>query len=162
MSTLTIYVRAAGPEDFAAINHLVEQMDWLHIEWYPEYFQPQPHGETRPAAWLRTYVDRKDADILLAFDQAGLVGVSMVQVERPADLPLLRHAPRVAIHNLVVEAQQRGRGIGHELLRASQDWAEERGIFEVQLTVYESNEQARQFYEQEGFEPLNTTYRLRW
>lgn len=162
MSSPTLRIRAAGPEDFPAVNYLIEQVDWLHIDWYPEYFQPNGGKAARPESFLQRFVDSPEGDILLALDRAGLVGLAIVQIERAMPLPLLRRAPRVQIDNLVVDDQQRGRGIGRALLRACQDWAEARDIFEVQLTVYAANAEARRFYEQEGFEPLRHTYRLRW
>lgn len=154
--------RAAGPEDFPAINYLIEQIDWLHIEWYPEYFQPQGGHSARPDSFLQRFVSSPDGEILLALDQAGLIGLAIVQIEQNFSLPLLRRAPRVLIDNLIVDAQQRGRGVGKTLLRACQDWAEERSIFEVQLNVYDANHEARAFYQRQGFEPLRHIYRLRW
>jgi ribosomal protein S18 acetylase RimI-like enzyme len=161
-ATTPFRVRAAGPEDFPAINYLIEQVDWLHIEWHPEYFQPNGGHPARPDSFLQRFVDSPHGEILLALDQAGLVGAAIVQIEHNLSLPLLRHAPRVVIDNLIVDAAQRGIGIGKTLLRACQDWAEHREIFEVQLNVYEANTEAMRFYERQGFEPLRRTYRLRW
>jgi len=161
-SSSTFRIRAAGPEDFSAINYLIEQIDWLHIEWHPEYFQPHGGHPARPESFLQRFVDSPAGDILLAIDSVGLVGLAIVQIERNLAFPLLRRAPRVVVDNLVVDHQQRGRGVGKELLRACQDWAEVREIFEVQLNVYDANQEAIRFYERQGFEPLRHTYRFRW
>ncbi len=158
----TLMIRAAGPEDFAAVSYLLEELDWLHIDWYPEYFQPSNNRQPRPESLLREYTEHKDGDILLAIDQAGLVGLIMVKVRRPPNLPTLKSAPWVQVDSLIVEAQQRGNGIGKALMEAAKNWAEERDIFEVQLQVYEANHSAREFYEQQGFTPLSQMFRLRW
>jgi diamine N-acetyltransferase len=160
--TSSLHIRTAGPEDFPAVNYLIEQIDWLHIEWYPEYFQPSGGHPARPDSFLQRFVDSPEGDILLAIDSVGLVGVAIIQIEKNISLPLLRRAPRVVIDSLLVDSQQRKRGVGTALLRACQDWAEARDIFEVQLNVYDANREAIRFYERQGFEPLRHIYRLRW
>jgi len=163
METQThVRIRPAGKEDYAGICYLLEQVDWMHIEWYPEYFQPAAPNPTRPESFIQAFINNADADVLLAIDEAGLVGLCMVEVERPGSLAIQRGRAHVNVDVLVVEYNHRGKGIGRALMEAAKDWAENRTIFEVQLQVYDANEAALAFYEGEGFEPLRHTYRLRW
>jgi ribosomal protein S18 acetylase RimI-like enzyme len=66
-----------------------------------------------------------------------------------------------AIDNIVVQADQRGRGIGRLLMAAAQDWAKARGLYEVELTVFEFNDAARHLYENLGYRTLTRRMRLK-
>ena len=59
--------------------------------------------------------------------------------------------PLLNIHDLVVEPESRGRGVGRRLLSAVEQRARELGCCKVTLEVGETNTRARHVYELEGF-----------
>jgi len=63
-------------------------------------------------------------------------------------------ADELHIHNLAVQAQFRGRGIGRRLLATVEDWARKREKLCVILDVRESNERARLLYASAGYEEI--------
>ncbi|WNJ16825.1 GNAT family N-acetyltransferase [Pontibacter sp. G13] len=146
-------VRSATPSDFPAINGLLEQVDDLHVGWYPEYFRsvdPPARSDKHLTFWL----EDPAREVLLAFDGIGLAGLAMLVLERPSGIPLLQDFPYVLIDNLVVDQSARGKGIGKALVEASQLWAKDLGVTQVQLKVYDKNQGAMKFYDHIGFEPL--------
>ncbi|MEM7373992.1 MAG: GNAT family N-acetyltransferase [Bacteroidota bacterium] len=154
-----IEIRTARMEDYEAICQLVRQVDAIHVEKYPEYFR-LPDGHTRERAHIQLWIERQDRDILLALDESGLVGVLMVILEKEIPMSIVVENQRYAVvDNLVVEEQNRGRGIGKLLIEASHLWGKERGAMEMRLQVYAKNVQAQGFYKALGFEPL--THQLR-
>lgn len=151
-----ISIRSAEVADYAAICRLLEQADHLHIGWHPEYFRSPVEGPHRTATFIRQWIEHEHADILLAIDEAGLVGLAMVLIEQPLSFPILRPETRwVMIDNLVVDEARRRQGIGDQLLQAANDWARSRGVGELRLKVYDRNEEAQQFYTAQGFVPLS-------
>ncbi len=63
---------------------------------------------------------------------------------------------QVRIVALAVDAAQRGRGVGSQLLEAVFTLAEERRLHAVRLEVVDTNVGARQLYERMGFVPVRT------
>jgi len=63
---------------------------------------------------------------------------------------------QVRIVALAVDAAQRGRGVGSQLLEAVFTLAEERRLQAVRLEVVDTNVGARQLYERMGFVPVRT------
>ena len=59
--------------------------------------------------------------------------------------------PRVNIHDLVVDPQHRGTGLGRRLIKAVCDEAIDRGACQVTLEVRADNERARNLYQRCGF-----------
>lgn len=57
------------------------------------------------------------------------------------------------LEDLVVRADQRGRGLGTRLLRAAVDWARKQGITRITLLTDADNTGARGLYVRHGFTP---------
>lgn len=61
--------------------------------------------------------------------------------------------PLLNVHDLIVRAGQRGRGVGQALLAAAQAHARQQGCCKLTLEVLSSNARALRSYEQFGFAP---------
>ncbi|MEO1449009.1 MAG: GNAT family N-acetyltransferase [Bacteroidota bacterium] len=157
---MEIQIRPARSADFGGVHSLLTQIDRLHAELHPERFTYAPKGQEE---WrnLQLNLDDPDREMLLAFDDHGLVGLAFLHIERAPDLVIFQPGEWVLLDILTVDEGQRGRGIGRELLGASRAWAESRGLREIQLTVYNRNP-ARDVYRRWGFEPIKETMRLNW
>ena len=91
--------------------------------------------------------ERDDALILLALDADEVVGLAncFEGFSTFAARPLLN------LHDLVVHAESRGRGIGTQLLARLSELARERGCCKVTLEVLEGNVGAQALYRRVGF-----------
>jgi ribosomal protein S18 acetylase RimI-like enzyme len=55
------------------------------------------------------------------------------------------------VYYLAVDAAQRGRGLGRQMMEVCEDWVRSRGIPKIQLMVRETNRVATGFYEHLGY-----------
>jgi ribosomal protein S18 acetylase RimI-like enzyme len=82
----------------------------------------------------------------------GLIHLTM----RERNIPFVpKHI--AVINEVVVAADQRGTGIGRQLMENAQELAASRGATEIWLDVWEFNKPALGFYESLGYEPV-----IRW
>jgi ribosomal protein S18 acetylase RimI-like enzyme len=110
-----------------------------------EFFEAQLADEE--AAWL---VTERSSEI---------VGFVNARVKQAADRPMLVPRRYVHVESLVVRASSRRAGVGRALLAAAEEWAAERGLAEIELNVWEFNQQAIGFYEQLGYVTERRTLR---
>ena len=60
----------------------------------------------------------------------------------------------VVVENLIVSVKSRRIGVGKALMSAVHQWAAENNAREIELTVWEFNEEALAFYEALGYAPM--------
>jgi ribosomal protein S18 acetylase RimI-like enzyme len=56
----------------------------------------------------------------------------------------------------------RGNGVGRQMVRAAEDWLQQRGVVKAQLLVRETNTQVVPFYEHLGFEVTPRVIMTKW
>jgi GNAT superfamily N-acetyltransferase len=78
-------------------------------------------------------------------------GMAIMQVTRPDPLS---EAQLVKIVHIVVSRSSRHRGVGHTLISAAADFATERHVDHVAVSVYPSLREASRFYARLGFAPV--------
>lgn len=66
------------------------------------------------------------------------------------------------IYYVAVAPNLRGRGLGHALVDAAEEWLRERGIPKVMLMVRAANTQVLDFYEEQGFGRSTSVVMERW
>ena len=127
-------VRAVSAELMDALEHLIPQLSAARVP-------------TR--AEMEELVASQSSSLLIARDPR-IVGIlTLVVFRTPAGV----HA---WIEDVVVDAAERGRGIGEALSRAGISLAKELGANEVNLTSRPSREAANRLYLRIGFQLRNT------
>lgn len=91
--------------------------------------------------------DHPTALVLLALTGGEPVGVAVCFF----GLSTFEARPLLNIHDLAVQPQHRGKGIGRALLAAAEARAREAGCCKLTLEVQDSNRRARGLYESFGF-----------
>ncbi|OWA33632.1 hypothetical protein B9G55_19980 [Saccharibacillus sp. O16] len=101
----------------------------------------------------------KDYRIQVAERSGQLLGLIVLHRE----LPLLRSQPEVQVMALVVSEESRGSGVGGQLLRTAEVWAEELGAYCVKLTSGNRDERipAHHFYRNQGYTAGSTGFSRR-
>jgi ribosomal protein S18 acetylase RimI-like enzyme len=130
-----IEIRNATLEDVPAIVRLIQEL-------------AQSSGESSPVdeAYAAGYLASPHSRVLLASDESGVWGLLSYSAR-----PDLYHAGLCCmVEELVVAAEQRGRGIGGMLLEAVLKQGEAEGWAEVSVGVMADNERAREFYRRHG------------
>jgi diamine N-acetyltransferase len=147
-------IRAARPEDYAALCALWKEVDDLHARLLPGYFKRSARPPRRRDEVER--ILRAPDEALLVADGGGVVmGLVHVQIYDTPAVAMMVPKRRAHIDNLVVDGEHRRKGVGTRLLEAAATWARSRGAEDLLLTVWEGNEEAVLFYKKCGFAPVN-------
>lgn len=142
-----VTIRRLVPVDAAPYRALMLDA----YEHHPEAFTSSPaERSTLPLAWWEARLDPASGSrmvVLGAFAQDGLVGTVGLDFESRIKA---RH--KALLVGMMVAPTWRGRGLGRDLVLAALAQARLRpGVVLVQLTVTETNREARTLYERCGF-----------
>ena len=152
-------IRRALDSDLQRLRDLLSQVLEIHARIRPDVFisgtrkytdeelQELIHDDTRPI-WVWT--DETDT----------VQGYAFCMIKEPVDSPSLYPQRSVYIDDLCVDENCRGRHIGSDLFAYVKDKAKEMGCTSVTLNVWEGNDSARQFYEDQGLSPQKTTMEM--
>lgn len=139
--------------DYDEICRLAEQGDQVHSELLPDVFQPF-EGPARSLERIAGFVDREDADIIVAALGTSVVGCLYIEKSRHLEHPMFRPHEYAQIDEMVVDHEQRRQGIGGLLLDSARQWSRDRGMSTMQVNVWTANQDARAFYAKRGFHPI--------
>jgi ribosomal protein S18 acetylase RimI-like enzyme len=143
-------IRPATPADLPAIGRLGALLVRTHYDFDPRRFLAATPGTERGyASFLGTQLGESDVVILVAewqgrvagYTYAGLEGVDYMSLRGPAGM----------IHDIVIDPDHRGRGLGRLLLDATVAALEARGAPRVVLSTAERNEAAQRLFARAGF-----------
>lgn len=148
-----VIIREASIADHEALGLLYAHVDALHARGRPDAFQ---ESQPRSIAFLQERLAKTDAAMLVADMGGAVVGYAFVALGRPPDGPM--HRPRVFayVEEVVVSSNHRRLGVGKALMQSVEAWARDRKVDQIELTVWEFNEEARKFYAALGYA---TSYR---
>jgi GNAT superfamily N-acetyltransferase len=93
----------------------------------------------------------QDVKIVVVEVDNEVVGSGFAQMKKAENY--LKHAAYAYVGLLYVKPLHRGKGINSVVLQTLKDWIRKRGITEIRLVVYETNEAARIVYQKAGFIP---------
>ena len=149
-------IRRATMEDYDALCAIWTEVDSLHADALPQLFR-RPQGPLRSFERVAELLADENSAILAAELGDELVGVVTVVINTSPPYPIFVPRSWAVIEDIGVSSGHRRRGIGRALMRAAHDWARQRGVADMELTVWEFNKDARAFYEALGY----TTVRRR-
>ena len=152
MSPQPILVRAARMGDYDALVALFEELDELHRQARPDVFR-RFDGPARTREQIEQWLAGPGSTVLVAESGQDVVGLAVLLTRPPS--PFAGAVPNkvVELDNIVVRADQRGRGIGRELLEATVAWSRGQKADNIVVSVHAFNRDARRFYETFGFAP---------
>jgi ribosomal protein S18 acetylase RimI-like enzyme len=150
-------IRTASPADYEATCELFDELDALHREQLPWLFLT-PAARPRSQEHFDKLISSPRSSIVLAV-ASSVVGLVTVRLHTAPDFAMFIPQDWGVIDDLMVSGSWRRRGIGARLIRAAENWANERGAAWVELGVYDFNTAARAFYEALGYVPVTTKLR---
>lgn len=137
-----VAIRSAGPADLEALVGLLHQLFSIEAD-----FRPEADRQRRGLALLLE--DRARRAVLVAERDGAVVGMVTAQLV----VSTAEGAPSALVEDMVVDAAQRGRGVGRRLLQAVEAWAAGRGATRLQLLADRANAPALAFYGRAGWRP---------
>jgi ribosomal protein S18 acetylase RimI-like enzyme len=146
-----VEVRNARASDARAVGALYVELQEHHFELQPHNPRYQVTGDR----WLeiaRAAIDHPEDEVLVAQEENTIVGFSTRRYEeKPWGLAC-------QVETLIVASSWRGRGIGTQLLAASEEAAARRGARGMRVEVVIENEEGRDFYEKRAYRALAIRY----
>jgi len=143
-------IRYAEPRDARALGILGAALMRTHFAFDPQRFLAAgDHAERGYASFLRSQFDGDDSVVLVAERDERIVGYVYAGLE-PMSWQALR-GPAGFIHDVVVEDESRGSGVGTALVEAAIAWLKERGAPRVLLCTADRNEGAQRLFARLGF-----------
>ncbi len=146
-------IRRATIGDYEALCSIWAEVDGLHADALPHLFR-RPQGPMRSVEHVAELLADQNTVILAAELEDELVGAVTVIVNTSPPYPMFVPRSWAVIEDICVSSSHRRRGIGQALMRAAHDWARQRGVADIELTVWEFNEDARAFYEALGYKTV--------
>ena len=143
-------VRRATLTDMPAVGKLGALLVRAHHDWDPQRFMAASrHTAEGYGSFLGTQLDEEDATVMVAEQAGEVIGYIYAAVE-PRDWMSLRDEAG-ALHDIVVDPQHRGVGVGRLLLDAALEFLKSRGMPRVVLETAEQNDVAQRLFAKAGF-----------
>jgi ribosomal protein S18 acetylase RimI-like enzyme len=149
-------IREARAQDYEQLCTLFEEVDALHRDRLPHTYQ-KPPGPIRDRDYVLYLIESEDVGLFVAELAGQLAGFVQIMLAENPDIPICVPRRYAVIDNLVVRSGLRRSGIGRALMHRASTWAAVQGASSVELTVYEFNETALEFYQSLGYEMLRHT-----
>jgi ribosomal protein S18 acetylase RimI-like enzyme len=141
--------RSAVIEDREALERLFSEELRFHKDLLPDIFEIPK--EIITAEWLRNIIDDENWSFLVFEFDGKLAGAVIYKViESPVDV-ILKKRRYGYIEEMIVKEELRGKGIGKRMLKVISEDLRSKGVSEVELDVWQKNENAREFYLKNGF-----------
>ena len=143
-------VRRATPADLPGIGRLGALLVKEHYDFDTRRFlAARPETQAGYASFISTQLEDADVAVLVADDNGDVIGYVYAAVEG-YDYMALR-GPAGVLHDIIVDPEYRGRGVGRLLLDAALEFFRSRGIPRVVLSTAERNETAQRLFAGKGF-----------
>lgn len=139
-------IRTATATDIPQIKALFWELDTDGILYQPEHFQRSERSENE----LLDIINSPTATFLLAVLGHEVVGFSLLYEKEVKGPSLLIRCKYAYLQDFVVTEKHRNRGIGSQLLEASKQWAKDRNLEYLRLSVFPANESGIRFYKRHG------------
>ncbi len=139
---------AAHLNAIVALNRIVQN---LHAKREPGHFRP--FDQAAVTAFLRNALDDPAVTVLLAVEGNHPLGYALLRVQnRPENAFSLRRS-FVELEQIAVDPNSRKGGVGSALIDQAFAVAQSLGLGELELSVWEFNEDALRLFHRKGFAP---------
>ena len=145
-------IRQAVEEDYAGLNALFEEIDKHHRKALPHVFR-KPDGPARNRDFLSAILADQNAVIFIAEIQGRIIGLVHAYVRAVPEIPIRIPCRACQVDNIVVTQEYRRRGVGKALMEMVHQWAGQMKLDRLELSVWDFNEDAQDFYRGFGYEP---------
>jgi ribosomal protein S18 acetylase RimI-like enzyme len=143
-------IRPAAPADLPAVGRLGALLVRTHHDFDPQRFlAARPGTPEGYASFISTQLEDPDKSVLVADDNGDVIGYAYAAIEG-YDYMALR-GPAGVLHDVIVDPEHRGRGVGRLLLGAMLEFFRSREVPRVVLSTAERNEAAQRLFASTGF-----------
>jgi ribosomal protein S18 acetylase RimI-like enzyme len=152
MPDVDFAIRRAQRHDLPALGRLGALLLRTHHGFdHQRFMAPGDRPEQGYAWFLGTQLEREDAVILVVEREGRVLGYAYASIE-PQSWKELR-AEAGFVHDVIVDPEARGGGMGRALVDAAVRWLAGRGMPRVVLWTASRNEDAQRLFSRLGFRP---------
>lgn len=155
-----IIIRSARGEDYDQLCALCAELDANHVAVLPHIFRAYS-GRPREMSFFFPPPDEVQGITYVAAKGSDLLGFITIAAKLSSPIPLLVSRKIIVVDSIYVSPPARRQGIARRLMDKTIEWSKAVNGSAVELTVYEFNASAHQFYLDEGFEDLSRKMILR-
>jgi len=148
-------IREASEADLAYINKLYNQIDEQHHKALPHLFKPS-QGIERPSSLFQDIFSNIKVNFLVAEINETIVGLVHLEI-RETNHPLLNKYQYGHVSDVITDTQWKRKGVGKKLVTEAHEWLINKGVNEVNLTVFSFNKEAVLFYQSLGYSNKHIT-----
>ncbi|MFB9324478.1 GNAT family N-acetyltransferase [Paenibacillus aurantiacus] len=135
--------------DFELLANLNKPIHDLHVALYPEHFTAYSFAAMRDA--FERFVHNENFIFLLMEDNDEPLGYAWIEMKNYSQGTFVKQRKSVFVHQLSIVESQKRKGYGSHLMNHIYDLAKLEGIDMVELDYWVTNEQAKNFYDKQGF-----------
>jgi ribosomal protein S18 acetylase RimI-like enzyme len=140
-------IREACISDFAAISNLEKQVFNIHLNARPDMIKPKmPFNKD----YYETSLNDDNVKIFVYEENGEIFGYCITKKWGYSNHHLFYDMTILDINDMCVDEKARGKNIGRQLFNRAKDYAKEIGAAKIELSVWNFNKNARQFYEHLG------------
>ena len=137
-------------KDANIITILNETVQNLHYEKYPEYFKAYDYQTIRKA--IEELLTQDTWYSYVAYDDNKPIGYILFYVKEYKENPFRYSYKGIHIDQLSVIKEYQNKGIGSLLMKKAEDKGKENNVSQIELTYWDKNTEAKEFYDKKGFE----------
>ena len=145
-------IRKAKEADFGRLNVLFEEIDAYHRNALPHVFR-KPDGPARTLDFLSGVLADQDAVILVSETKDQIIGLVYAYLRSLPDIPIRIPVRVIEVDHIVVKQEYRRQGVGKALMEGVHQWAGQIEVDRLELSVWNFNKDAQDFYRRLGYEP---------
>src|SRR5262245_48191864 len=136
--------REASQADLAPICRLGQEVNVLHHEAWPHIFASPGDPMSHASHWQQS-IAAEQSTTFICEREGTVVGFVTVFIVQDTS-PLLQSVRYARVGSICVAQEHWGQGIGSELMRHAERWAQQRGVSDLRLHVWAFNERALRLY----------------
>jgi len=136
-------------KDAAIIAELNRTVQNLHVQKYPEYFKPYDYQAVLSS--LAEILARENWFAYLAEAEGQPAGYVLFYIRNYAENPFRYAYCGMHIDQIAVKEEFQRRNIGSLLMDKVEAFAKSRGVSQLELTYWDKNVEAGNFYAKRGF-----------
>lgn len=158
---INLIVREANVNDYIGISSLVLEVHNLHVENRPDVFLEVDNPFLKEQ--FEDLLNSNDTKLFVVenTDNKDLVAYSIVKIMATSCLPILIQRRFAYIDNFCVKDSYKRNGIGKLLFQHIIGYAKSQGASSLQLSVWEFNHDAINFYKAAGMSTRNRKMELK-
>ena len=140
-------IREAYISDFNAVSNLARQVFHMHLNARPDMIKPElPFNKD----FFESSLNDVNVKIFIYEENGEILGYCITRRLEYNNHHLFHDMTTLDISDMCVDEKARGKSIGGQLFNRAKDYAKEIGAAKIELSVWNFNKNARQFYEHLG------------